>query len=212
MGFLTATVHSNALATARDIVVLHDFIAVEDACRNIRSDLIRMLIRPIQQTDMAADQSLIEHLSRGSLCCRFVGELKPHGDDLFRQLVDSEHPDEVVLVAHAFVDGAARTIGSAHLSLRQDRTCDFAVVVCSEWRHTSVGVLLAKRIIDSALARGLGSMHAIEAAGEDLLREFARFLGFKNGPVFPCDTNWPLQQYEEMFMRRVLFMKQLWLG
>ena len=213
MGFLTATVHSDALATARDIVVLHDGIAAQDACRNTRGDLIRMLIRPIRLTDMAADQGLIEHLSHDSLCAHFVGGVKPKDEGVFQQLVDVEHRDEVVLVAQAFVDGAARTIGAAHLRLRaDDQTCEFAVVVCNEWQHTRVGMLLTKRIIDSALARGLESMYAIEAAGEDLLGEFARSLGLKTASAFACDSHQILREYEKIFMRRVLFMKQLWLG
>lgn len=197
---------------ARDIVVLHDGIAAQDACRNTRGDLIRP-IRPIRLTDTAADQGLTEDMSHDWLCAHFIGGLKPKDEGIFQQLVDVAHRDEVVLVAQALVDGAAGTMGAAHLRLRaDDPTCEFAVVVCNEWRHTRVGMLLNKRVIDSALARGVESMYAIEAAGENLLGEFARNLGHKTAFAFACDSHQILQEYEEIFMRRVLFMKQLWLG
>ncbi len=159
-------------------------VACEAATRNEQWDAeLRagryVLIRQIRKQDIALERRFIACLSPQSRRFRFLGTLGSPSDALLRQLVDIDPACDVALIALIVEGTQEREIGVARLSAGPDRrSCKFAVTVSDEWQRKGLGTLLMHRLIDSAVTRGLESMHAISAVGNDGMREFAGHLGF----------------------------------
>ena len=141
-----------------------------------------VLIREIREHDIEMERRFIERLSPTSRRFRFLGTLASPSEELLRQLVALDPARDVALIA-LIGEGVEQTeIGVARLSTEGDGTCEFAVTVSDEWQHKGLGTLLMQHLINSAIERGIKSMHSIDAAANDHMREFAAHLGFKRTP------------------------------
>ncbi|MEO7014438.1 MAG: GNAT family N-acetyltransferase [Dokdonella sp.] len=138
-----------------------------------------VLIREIRKQDFELERQFIEQLSPTSRRFRFLGTLVSPSDNLLRQLVVLDPARDVALIA-LISDGVVQSeIGIARLSAEDDDTCEFAVTVSDEWQKKGLGTLLMQHLISSAIKRGIKSMHSIDAADNESMREFAAHLGFK---------------------------------
>jgi GNAT superfamily N-acetyltransferase len=143
---------------------------------------LSVLIRPIREQDIELERRFIERLSPTSRRFRFLGTLVSPSDNLLRQLVVLDPSRDLALIA-VINDGAEQSeIGVARLSTEADDTCEFAVTVSDEWQHKGLGTLLMQHLICSASERGIKSMHSIDAADNEPMREFAAHLGFQRTP------------------------------
>ncbi|MGB4859799.1 MAG: GNAT family N-acetyltransferase [Dokdonella sp.] len=141
-----------------------------------------VLIREIRKQDTELERRFIERLSPTSRRFRFLGTLISPSDDLLRQLVAVDPTRDVALIA-LIGEGAEQTeVGVARLSAEGDETCEFAVTVSDDWQHKGLGTLLMQHLINSAVERGIKSMHSFDAADNEHMREFAAHLGFKRTP------------------------------
>lgn len=141
-----------------------------------------VLIREIREQDVELERRFIERLSPTSRRFRFLGTLVSPSDELLHQLVTLDPARDVALIA-LIGEGAEQTeIGVARLSAEGDETCEFAVTVSDEWQHKGLGTLLMQHLINSAVERGIRSMHSFDAADNEPMREFAAHLGFKRTP------------------------------
>ena len=141
-----------------------------------------VLIREIREQDTELERRFIEGLSPTSRRFRFLGSLVSPSEELLQQLVTLDPARDVALIA-LIGEGAEQTeIGVARLSAEGDETCEFAVTVSDEWQHKGLGTLLMQHLINSAVERGIKSMHSFDAADNEPMREFAAHLGFKRTP------------------------------
>lgn len=141
-----------------------------------------VLIREIREQDIELERRFIERLSPTSRRFRFLGTLVSPSDDLLRQLVVLDPAREVALIA-LIGEGTEETeIGVARLSAEGDGTCEFAVTVSDEWQQMGLGTLLMQHLINSAVERGIKSIHSVDAADNEHMRELAAHLGFKRAP------------------------------
>ena len=139
-------------------------------------------IREIREQDVELERRFIERLSPTSRRFRFLGTLVSPSEELLHQLVALDPARDVGLIA-LIGEGAEQTeIGVARLSAEGDETCEFAVTVSDEWQHKGLGTLLMQHLINSAVERGIKSMHSFDAADNEPMREFAAHLGFKRTP------------------------------
>jgi N-acetylglutamate synthase-like GNAT family acetyltransferase len=146
-----------------------------------------VLIRQIRPQDLELERRFIEGLSPTSRRFRFLGTFLSPSDKLLRQLVVLDPKRDLALVALINDGDESREIGVARLSTESDDTCEFAVTVGDEWQHKGLGTLLMQHLICSANERGINSMHSIDAADNESMREFAAHLGFKR-TVDPDDA------------------------
>jgi GNAT superfamily N-acetyltransferase len=139
-------------------------------------------IRQIRKQDVDLERQFIEQLSATSRRFRFLGTLKSAGDNLLRQWVVLDPDQDLALVA-VINDGVGQSeVGIARLSTEADDTCELAVTVSDEWQNMGLGTLLMQHLICSAIERGIKSMHSIDAADCEPMREFAACLGFERTP------------------------------
>ena len=141
-----------------------------------------VLIREIREQDIELERRFIERLSPTSRRFRFLGTLVSPSDDLLRRLVALDPAREVALIALVGEGAEQVEIGVARLSAEGNETCEFAVTVSDEWQHKGLGTLLMQHLINSAIERGIKSMHSIDSADNEHMRELAAHLGFKRAP------------------------------
>ncbi len=154
----------------------------EHSWNEVLHDGQSVLIREIREQDIELERSFIERLSPESRRFRFLGTLVSPSDNLLRQLVVLDPARDVALIA-LINDGAVQLeIGVARLSTESDESCEFAVTVSDEWQNKGLGTLLMQHLINSAIERGIKSMHSFDAADNEHMRQFAAHLGFKRSP------------------------------
>jgi len=148
------------------------------------------LIRPIRKQDLALERRFIEALSPRSRRFRFLGTMKSPSPTLLKQLVEIDPARDVALIALIVGETGEQEIGVARLCAAPDRrSCEFAVTVSDAWQRQGLGTHLMRRLINSAVAWGLESMYSVDAADNDLMREFAIHLGMRR----ETDPNDPTQ-------------------
>jgi GNAT superfamily N-acetyltransferase len=141
-----------------------------------------VLIRELREQDIEMERRFIERLSPQSRRFRFLGTLVSPSDNLLRQLVVLNPARDVALIALIGTGAEQSEIGVARLSAEGDDTCEFAVTVSDEWHQKGLGTLLMQHLISNAIDRGIKSMHSIDAADNESMREFAAHLGFRRTP------------------------------
>ncbi len=138
-----------------------------------------VLIRQIRKQDVELERRFIERLSPESRRFRFLGTLVSPSDNLLRKLVALDPARDIALIALIGAGAEQSEIGVARLSAEGDDTCEFAVTVSDEWHQKGLGTVLMQHLIRMATDRGIKSMHSIDAADNEPMREFAAHLGFK---------------------------------
>ena len=146
-------------------------------------DGTHVLIRPITRADAALERAFISRLSPQSRRLRFLGQIGEPGDALVRSLVDIDWRRDAAFIALVHHDGAKREVGVSRYSLSPDgRSCECAVTVDDEWHGRGLAVILMRHLVELARSRGIGTMFSIDTAGNQRMRDLARYLGFECKP------------------------------
>jgi len=144
-------------------------------------DGTRVSIRPIHALDVELERRFIEGLSPQSRRFRFLEAMKSPSDALLKQLTVIDPATDAAYVAVLGSGNEEREIGVARFSARPGGDdCEFAVTVGDEWQHKGLGSALMKRLIETARARGIESMHSSDAADNAAMRKFADHLNFQH--------------------------------
>lgn len=139
----------------------------------------RVSIRPIHALDAELERRFIEGLSPQSQRFRFLESMKSPSDALLKQSMAIDPATDAAYVALAGTGAEEREIGVARFNAAPGgNDCEFAVVVGDEWQHTEFGSALMKRLIETAGARGIESMHSNDAAENEAMRKFAARLNY----------------------------------
>jgi GNAT superfamily N-acetyltransferase len=146
-------------------------------------DGTHVLIRPITRADAALERAFISRLSPQSRRLRFLGQIGEPGDALVRSLVDIDWRRDAAFIALVHHEGAKREVGVSRYSLSPDgRSCECAVTVDDEWHGRGLAVVLMRHLVELARSRGIGTMFSIDSAGNQRMRDLARYLGFACKP------------------------------
>ena len=139
----------------------------------------RVSIRPIHALDVELERRFIEGLSPQSRRFRFLESMKSPSDALLKQMTTIDPVTDAAYVALAGTGAEEREIGVARFSAAPDgNDCEFAVTVSDEWQHRGLGSVLMKRLIETARARGIESIHSSDAADNEAMRKFADHLNY----------------------------------
>ena len=140
-----------------------------------------VVIRPIHKQDVELERRFIEGLSPRSRHFRFLEAMRSPSEALLRQLTAIDPSTDAAYVALIAVGAEKREVGVARFSAGPNgKGCEFAVTVSDEWQGKGLATLLMRRLIAAARARGIESMHSIDAADNDLMRKFAEHMGFQH--------------------------------
>ena len=180
MNLANAMIRSSAKLQAITIAAAHGPTAGKEQWNEVLRDGRNVSVRPIRHQDTTLERRFIKRMSPRSRRLRFLSTMSSPSNALLKLLVDIDPAREVALIALTSAGAEEQEIGVARLSADADgRACEFAITVSDEWQRNGLGSVLMQRLIDEAVARGLESMHAIGAASNDAMREFAARLGFQ---------------------------------
>lgn len=140
----------------------------------------KVLIRPINKEDRAAERAFIEGLSAQARRYRFLGAVKSPSAQLIEQFTDIDYIHEVAFVAVVREDSHERIVGVSRYSTDKDgENCECAVTVSDEWQQNGLGTLLMKHLMEVARARGIRTMTSLVSADNVQMRDLSSYLGFR---------------------------------
>jgi acetyltransferase len=141
---------------------------------------IEATIRPIRPEDAGIERDFVTRLSEESKFLRFMfglHDLTPAMLSRFTQ-IDYDRELALIVVTHT-PEGAEQQIGVArYVTLPDEETCEFAIVVSDEWQGKGVARRVFQHLIDVARQRQLKVMMGITLRENSRMLDLARSFGF----------------------------------
>ena len=146
----------------------------------ILGDGTRIGVRPIRPEDAEIERDFVHRLSEHSRFLRFMFGLQDLTPAMLSRFTQIDYDREIALIAVvALPDGSEQQIGVArYITLPDEETCEFAIVVGDDWQGRGVAKRLFGRLIDVARARRLKVMTGITLRENVRMIELSRSLGF----------------------------------
>ncbi len=146
-------------------------------------------IRPIRPEDAGIERDFVHRLSEQSRFLRFMFGLHDLTPSMLSRFTQIDYDREMALiVVQRLADGSEHQIGVArYITLPDEETCEFAIVVSDEWQGKGVARQLFQRLIDVARDRRLRVMTGITLRENTRMIDLSRTLGF----VTKADTDEP---------------------
>jgi acetyltransferase len=143
-------------------------------------DGTRIGVRPIRPEDAEIERDFVHRLSEHSRFLRFMFGLQDLTPAMLSRFTQIDYDREIALIAvMPLPDGGEQQIGVArYITLPDEETCEFAIVVSDEWQGRGLARRLFARLIDVARARRLKVMTGITLRENARMIELSRSLGF----------------------------------
>jgi acetyltransferase len=139
----------------------------------------RVTLRPIRPEDAQREQSFVRNLSSESRYFRFrqgMVELTPRMLVRFTQI---DYDREMAFIA---VDDTTEIGVARYVINRDERSCEFALVVADAWQGKGIGTALMTALIEVARAKGLHLMQGEVLAENGKMLALMHHLGFSVRP------------------------------
>jgi acetyltransferase len=136
-------------------------------------------IRPIRPEDAKIEAAFVHGLSEQSRFLRFmftIHDLTPAQLSRFTQI---DYDREMALIAVIDTPAGEQQIGVArYVTLADEETCEFAIVVGDDWQGTGLAPRLFGMLIDTARGRRLRTMTGVTLRENARMLDLARAKGF----------------------------------
>jgi acetyltransferase len=137
-------------------------------------------IRPIRPSDAEIEQAFVRDLSAESKYLRFLDTMRELSPQLLKRFTDIDYNREMALIAVHFEAARETQVGVArYVTNRDDRSCEFAVVVADAWQRRGLGSKLVRKLVDCARAAGLETIEGQVLADNHRMLEMTKRLGFR---------------------------------
>jgi acetyltransferase len=137
-------------------------------------------IRAIRPEDAELERDFVHRLSEQSRFLRFMFGLQDLSPAMLSRFTQIDYDRELALiVVLRLPDGVEQQIGVArYITLPDEETCEFAIVVSDEWQGKGVARQLFLHLIDIARDRRLKVMTGITLRENTRMIDLSRALGF----------------------------------
>ncbi|MBP7608115.1 MAG: bifunctional acetate--CoA ligase family protein/GNAT family N-acetyltransferase [Steroidobacteraceae bacterium] len=137
-------------------------------------------IRAIRPEDAELERDFVHRLSEQSRFLRFMFGLQDLSPAMLSRFTQIDYDRELALiVVLRLPDGAEQQIGVArYITLPDEETCEFAIVVSDEWQGKGVARRLFQCLIDIARDRRIKVMTGITLRENTRMIDLSRSLGF----------------------------------
>jgi acetyltransferase len=136
-------------------------------------------IRPIRPEDAGIERDFVHRLSEQSRFLRFMFGLNDLTPAMLSRFTQIDYDRELALIVVVDTPAGEQQIGVArYITLPDEETCEFAIVVSDEWQGKGVARKLFQRLIDVARERRLELMTGITLRENGRMLDLARSLGF----------------------------------
>jgi acetyltransferase len=158
--------------TTKDL--LQDF-----SIRTVTKSGLKIVIRPIKNSDGPLLEALFQVLSPKTLYFRFFMRIKAPSPEMIAKLLNVDHDRDVVLAATEGKQGSERILGVFRLMCcREGKEGEFSLLVGDPWQGKGVGARLFQYGLFFARARGIESIWGMAVAENSIMRRLARKMGF----------------------------------
>jgi acetyltransferase len=145
--------------------------------RRLLADRRTVTVRPIRPDDAEALRRFFDGLSRAARSSRFKGAAVPPDEPLVRFYTDVDYDRHMAFVCET---QEQQIIGEARYVANPDgRSCELAIAVADDWRHSGVAQLLMDALTRFARTRGFETMEGLVLRGNEDMLKFAGALGFE---------------------------------
>jgi acetyltransferase len=137
-------------------------------------------IRPIRPEDARIEREFVHRLSEESRFLRFMFGLHELTPAMLSRFTQIDYDRELALViVRMLAGGGEQQIGVArYITLPDEETCEFAIVVSDEWQGKGIARKLFAQLIEAARERRLKVMTGITLRENTRMIELSRALGF----------------------------------
>ena len=141
---------------------------------------IEATIRPIRPEDAGLERDFVQRLSEESKFMRFMFGLHDLTPAMLSRFTQIDYDRELALIVVTRTpQGEEQQIGVArYITLPDEETCEFAIVVSDEWQGKGVARLVFRHLIDVARQRRLKVMTGITLRENSRMLDLARSFGF----------------------------------
>jgi acetyltransferase len=137
-------------------------------------------VRAIRPEDAALEREFVHRLSEQSRFLRFMFGLQDLTPAMLSKFTQIDYDRELALiVVLESTQGSQQQIGVArYITLPDEETCEFAIVVSDEWQGRGVARPLFHRLIAAARERGIRVMTGVTLRENSRMIDLSRSLGF----------------------------------
>jgi acetyltransferase len=136
-----------------------------------------LALRPIRPEDEPLLQDIVRHMNPEHLRLRFFTPVRALTHQLAARLSQIDYDREMAIIALTAAEGMP--LGVARFAADPDnRRAEYAIGVRSDWQGRGLGVLLMRRIIEVATARGLRELVGDVLHENQAMLQLCRTLGF----------------------------------
>ena len=147
--------------------------------QRLLGDRRTVTIRPIRPDDAEALRRFFDGLSSAARSSRFKGAAATPDERLIGFYSDVDYDRHMAFVCET-QGQPAQMIGEARYVANPDgRSCELAIAVADDWRHSGVAQLLMDALTRFARTRGFETMEGLVMRGNEDMLKFAGALGFE---------------------------------
>jgi acetyltransferase len=143
-------------------------------------------LRPIRPEDAGIEREFVNNLSEESRFLRFMFGLHALTPAMLSRFTQIDYDRELALIiVRTLPGGEEQQLGVArYITLPDEETCEFAIVIADEWQGRGVARQLFQRLIEAARARRLRVMTGITLRENTRMIDLSRSLGFETKADF----------------------------
>lgn len=140
-------------------------------------------IRPIRPEDAVIEREFVNGLSEQSRYLRFMYALQEITPAMLSRFTQIDYDREMAFIAVDDSSGKEVQVGvSRYITLPDEATCEFAIVVGDDWRGRGLARVLMGDLIAAARDAGLKRMFGTTLSENQRMLELAASLGFEIEP------------------------------
>lgn len=137
-------------------------------------------IRPMRPEDVDIETAFVSGLSPESRYNRLLGGAIALTPAYLERLTHIDYRNDMALAATVMLDGQETLIGVARYArLKDERTCEFALVIADAWQRIGIGRRLLEKLIAVARSRGFACIVGEVLSTNRGMQALVRKLGFR---------------------------------
>lgn len=141
---------------------------------------VEATLRPIRPEDAAIESAFVHSLSEQSKFLRFMFTLHDLSPGMLSRFTQIDYDRELALVATVPTADGEEQIGVArYITLEDEETCEFAIVVGDRWQGKGLARQLFAALIEAARATPLRVMMGVTLRENTRMLDLARASGFR---------------------------------
>ncbi|MCB1383567.1 MAG: bifunctional acetate--CoA ligase family protein/GNAT family N-acetyltransferase [Notoacmeibacter sp.] len=147
--------------------------------REVMSDGMELVIRPIRPEDAESERDFVHNLSEQARKFRFMHAMNDLSPSMLARFTHIDYSREMAFVAIAGSGDERKQVGVARYSANPDgKSCEFAVVVADSMQGRGVGTKLMRALMSEARDRGLTIMEGTVLTENAGMLQLMQSLGF----------------------------------